>query len=113
MKRVLLNIFSSNIPYELSIISNNGIQILNKTINSANEKICLWTNLSILNLRARYNNQIIYQRIHLNCRSCQVVNTSFSFIIFPPQEALDTFTLNDLNYGLPVPNAILNFSYSL
>ena len=108
-KKVNLNIYSSNIPYELTILSCDGRIIKNVIIQSTISKLCVCTGGCSIRLLASFNNQTIYQKILLGDCQSQSVFASFGFESNINPEILNIITLTDATYGLPVANAILNF----
>ena len=108
-KRIFLNIFSSNTPFDLVILSCNGKILKSVNLQSSFSKICIQTNSCCIKLLASFNEQTIYQKIYLsNCRN-QNVFASFGFQKSVNPKVFNIITLTDSTYGFPVANAILNF----
>lgn len=108
-RKVVLDIISSVTPYTLSIICRNQ-SIEKRTINRHRTRICLCTECSKIRLITMIDNQIIRRDICLNKNKCQRVIVPLDFIIFPPQEIVNNFTLLDSTYSMPVTSAILSFA---
>ena len=108
-KLVKLNIFSSNTPYELTILAQNGQIIKQITIETNKSKICFHTKNCTIKLFARYNNETNYQTAHLSNRLCQSCNVSFAFQSILRPIRPNIIKLSDATYGFPIAKAILNF----
>ena len=112
-KTINLTVSSPKTPFELTISTCDGFFIARKTILSNSARFCLLTNACCLRLSARYQNQTIVKNYFISSCRCQNVFANFVFTLIPPPSPTPTpqyFTLIDKNYGLPVQNAILNFT---
>ena len=109
-KTISLTVSSNKYPFSFTISTCSGFFIAKRTITSAS-RFCLRTNACCLRLVGKYQNQtIVKSYLVSNCR-CQNVFAYFNFFqINPIPTPVQTFTLTDANYGLPVKEAILNFS---
>ena len=109
-KKVNLNIFSSSIPYEITISDFSGCFIERRIINTNFYSFCLCTNACGIRLSGRYLTQVITKWVSLSNCLCKSYHTNFSFSLPSVQPATQAITLVDANYNLPVKNAILIFS---
>ena len=109
-KNLRLNFFSSNIPCKITISTCDGNLIAQKTINSNFYSFCVCTNACCIFVQAKFNNQAITKKILLCDCKCKSYSINFNFVLPLPQPALQTITLVDANYGLPIKNAILGFN---
>ena len=109
LKTINLIVYSSNAPFEFTILTCNNNFIAKNTVNSSPTQLCLITNSCCLKFIAKYQNQtIVKSYIPSNCR-CQNLTVGFSFSALETQP-IQKFTLTDTTYGIPVTNAILNFN---
>ena len=106
-KSVTLNVLSLSIPFELSILSFEGINT--QMIASTQTTFCLCTCGNFIKLIARNNTVTIFKTIYLNNCKSQKIFANFGFNRSVSQ-AVNFITLSDSNYGLPVPIAIINFN---
>ena len=109
-KEIELNIFSSILPYNLTIISSDCKVITSSVINTFNKKICINTNSCYVKLIAKISGQVVYKTIYLNNQKCQKYSVNFAFDSVISQKYVNFFTLFDKNYNFPIETAILNFS---
>ena len=103
-KTIILNIFSTNAPFKITISNPNGIVIFSRTINQNNKKLCICSKFSKITIKATYNTQSQTQYLYLNKCKWQYFNINF---IFNEIDATQNFILLDKNYGLPIKTASL------
>ena len=108
-KTIILNIFCSKGPCELTILSHNNKVITQTILQAGESKICIRTRSCMIKILAKYNGETILQTFCIRNRFCQKIFTSFVFSqILPPTKNI-LITLTDRVYGLPIGNAILRF----
>ena len=107
-KTISLTVLSNKYPFELTISTCSGLFIARRQITSAS-RFCLRTNACCLRLVGQYQNQTIVKSYVVSNCSCQLVLANFNFTLVTTPQPLQTFTLLDQNYGLPVNTALLNF----
>lgn len=108
-KYVILNIFCSKKPCDLTIMYNNGNCKRRCNITSHHSKICIHTKESSVKITASYEEQIYYKTIYLDDLRCQNIFVNFGFYTTFCQKAVNLIRLTDANYGFSVSNAVLNF----
>lgn len=113
-KIINLIVSSSSVPFNLTILTCNGLFISKKTIASKTTKLCLCTKTCCLKLVANYQNQTLVKRVNLFNVRCQNIVAHFNFFTLaptpPPQPQKQNFVLLDKNYNLPISNAVLSFT---
>lgn len=110
-KLVVLNIFCSKVPCNLTIMSENGSVLKRVEVNSHCSKICICTKGRRIRLSASYSRQQIYKTIYLGCARQQNIFVNFAFNLITLQKYVCFVKLNDRNYGFPVKNANLLFNH--
>lgn len=107
-KKVLINIFTNEVPSRITFFSQFGRTIFDGVITQNNFRFCFCTNLCQVAVRVEHNNQVQTQYYYLTNCPCQHITASYRFNTIT--DALQTFFLRDANYNLPVQSAILNFT---
>ena len=104
-KIVILKIYCSNTPCQLTIFSCDNKIIKTCTLTSPCSEICFCTKGCFVKLLAQYQGQTLCQIINLHCCFCEIAYVN---LVFANTYQINV-SLRDENYGLPVPSANLNF----
>ena len=107
-KKIIINLLSNYLHYNLIIYSIDGKILKNSIINRNNVNICIYTKECYIKIVSSYNKQVNYKTIYLNNNKCQNICLSYVFNnIF--QIVSNRITLSDKKYGFPIKKAILKF----
>ena len=104
-KFVTLNVFCSEIPCEILIVSEEGNLLKQLIIKSHDSKICFCTNTCNIFLIAIFRNKIVRQILYLSNNFCQIHDV----MLITKSITNNLIKLIDANYGFPVIKAQLQF----